>query len=193
MDLEDRIMSMTLIMMMVSAGMALIACIFAFVALGLTLLKDGTVCEADPCPSGCGRAIETRVAARRDGANGRIVRQSEPGGKAGPAQRGVADTYFDDGERDGADVGDDDLARRDEAVALLDRFDCGAGDVAKLLPAERSPRKVGGNCRDGGSDTGAERRESGATGHDPLGSRDFFHGGDYSKSAAGAQLGEAAP
>lgn len=167
-ETEDRLMTAAMFMLLVGAAMALIACTFAFVALGLTLLKDGTVCETDPCPSGCGRAIETRVAAGRDGANWRIIRQSKPGGKAGPVQRDVADTYFDDGERDGADVGDDDFIRRNNPIILPDRLDGGMRNVAKLLPAERSPGEVGCNRRDGGRETGAESRECGSEGHDPL-------------------------
>ena len=178
-ETEDRIISVAMIMMIVGAAMALIACTFAFVALGLTLLKYGTVCEADPCPSGCGRMIETRVAARGNSTDGRIVWESKSAGKSGTVNHGVADTYRNDGKRDGADVGDDDIIRCDNPVAPY-RLDGGARNVAKFLPAERSPGEVGGNCRDGGSDTGAERRESCAARHDPLDKR-VFHGGDYSK------------
>lgn len=151
----------------------------AWVAL-LLLVKHFAGGEAHPCPARCDGTVEARVAAGRDGANGRIVRQSKPGGKAGPAQRGVADTYFDDGERDGADVGDDDLARRDEAVALLDRFDCGAGDVAKFLAADGSERGVGGDA--------SRSRSHGGNGERADRNHEFnVHGGDYSKGAAGAQ------
>lgn len=180
-ETEDRLMSVAMIMMIVGVVMMLLAEIFVFVAIGLTLLKDGTVSETDPCPSGCGRAIETRVAARGNSTDGRIIWDSKSGGKTGSVQRGVTDANFDDGKGHAPDVGDDDLIRRNKASVVPYRLDGGAWDFAKLLPAERSPGEVGGNCRDGGSDTGAERRESGATGHDPLGSRDFFHGGDYSK------------
>lgn len=180
-ETEDRLMTAALIMMMVSAAMALIAAAVVFIAGGLILLKDGTVSETDPCPSGCGRAIETRVAARGNSTDGRIIWDSKSGGKTGSVQRGVTDANFDDGKGHAPDVGDDDLIRRNKASVVPYRLDGGAWDFAKLLPAERSPGEVGGNCRDGGSDTGAERRESGATGHDPLGSRDFFHGAEYSK------------
>jgi len=181
MELEDRIMSGAMIMTMVSAAMALIACTFAFVALGLTLLKDGTVCEADPCPSGYGRAVEARVAARRDAPDRRIVWESKSAGKPGTVDHGVADAYRNDGKRDGADIGDDDFIRRNNPVILPDRLDGGVRNVAKFLPAERSPGEVGCNRRDGGGGTGTKRRESGATGHDPLDNRNFFHGADYSK------------
>ena len=180
-ETEDRLMSVAMIMMIVSVVMMLLAEIFVFVAIGLTLLKDGTVSETDPCPSGCGRAIETRVAARGNSTDGRIIWDSKSGGKTGSVQRGVTDANFDDGKGHAPDVGDDDLIRRNKASVVPYRLDGGAWDFAKLLSAERSPGEVGGNCRDGGSDTGAERRESGATGHDPLGSRDFFHGAEYSK------------
>lgn len=178
---EERMISWLMTFLLVAAIFALAGAGMMFVAASLTLLENGTVGESHPCPAGCSRVIEARVAARLDCADGRTVWQSKAGGKAGSVQRRVSNAHLNDGERHGSDVGDDDLILRDNTAVLSDRLDGGAWDFAKLLPAERSPGEVGGNCRDGGSDTGAERRESGATGHDPLGSRDFFHGAEYSK------------
>ena len=183
MEWEDRIMSVVLIMIVVGVAMMLFAGVFIFVAIGITLLKDGTVGEAHPGPAGSSGAAEARIATRLDGADDRIVWQVKAYGKCGCVERSVADADCDDGEWNGTNVGDDNLIRRGNPTMLPDRLDGGTRNVAKLLTTERSEGEVGGNSGDGGGDTGPERRENGTTGHDPLGNRHFFHRRDYSKKA----------
>ncbi len=159
------------------AGVA-VGAVLAYVVWGVLLLlvEHFAGGDAHPCPAGCDGTVEARVAAGRNRANRGVVRQSETGGKSGTVQRFVADADLNDGERDGADVGDDDLAHRDETDALLDRFDGGTGNVAKFLATDGAKRGVCG---------GASRsRSHGGNGERADGHHEFnVHGGDYSKKS----------
>ena len=129
--------------------------------------------DAHPCPAGCDGTVEARVAAGRNRTNRGIVGQSEPGGKSGTVQRFVADADLNDGERDGTDVGDNDLVRQDETVALLDRFDGGTGNVAKFLATDGAKRGVCGDA--------SRSRSYGGNGERTDGQHEFnVHGGNYS-------------
>ncbi len=165
---EERMISWLMTFLLVAAIFALAGAGMMFVATSLTLLENGTVGESHPCPAGCSRVIEARVAAGLDCADGRTVWQSKAGGKAGSVQRRVSNAHLNDGERHGSDVGDDDLILRDNTAVLSDRLDGGTRDVAKFLPTKRSPGEIGGNRGDCGRETGAESRECGSEGHDPL-------------------------
>lgn len=157
------------------AGVAFGA-VIAYVLWGalLLLVEHFAGGDAHPCPAGCDGTVEARVASGQNHANGGIVWQSESRGKSGTAQRFVAYADLNDGERDCADVGDDDLARRDETDILLDGFDGGTGNVANFLATDGAKRGVCGDASSNRSDGGNGER---ADRHHEFN----VHGGDYSK------------
>lgn len=159
------------------AGVAVGAVLAYVVSAALLLLVEHFAGgDSHPCPARGDGTAEASVAARRNHADGGIVGQSEAGSKSGSMQRDIADADRYYGERDGTDVGDDDLARRDETIALLDRFDGSTRNVAKFLSADGAE---GGVC--GGT---SRSRSHGGNGERADGQHEFnVHGGNYTTTA----------
>ena len=185
-ETEDRLMTAAMIMLLVGAAMAFLG--LGVLAIGAGIAELGSVCKAD------GREAVESAAAGKDsmaaGVHCADWRGLYGGRKEIRLEDTPTDTHLDHREGDVSDIGHDDLTAAPATVEP--GRDRGPGDVAQLLSPDGAPREVRGEAGDGGRAECAKSRDCGAARHNPLDKR-VFHAGDYSKSAAGAQCGDAAP
>lgn len=179
-ETEDRLMTAAIIMLLVGAAMT-------FLGLGVLAIKAafgefGSVGKADPGGAAGVSPVEgnRHVVAGLDGTHRADGRADIP---KTALYRLAGNPRVNDREGDVSDVRHED---RPCADAVVEPFLHGClRDVPELLPTNGTPGETS-------RDHGAEGSKSCAARHDPLDKR-VFHGGDYSKGAAGAQCGEAAP
>ena len=183
---ETKMVHVLMALLLVSFVMVLAGAAMIFGAVGFMAFRS--ICKAD------GREAVEAAAAGKDsmaaGVHCADWRGLYGGRKEIRLEDTPADTHLDHREGDVSDIGHDDLTAAPATVEP--GRDRGPGDVAQLLSPDGAPREVRGEAGDGGRAECAKSRDCGTARHNPLDKR-FFHGGDYSKGAAGAQREETAP